>query len=250
MKPQKENEKVPAQKRRKKWWLWLLLTILVLIIALIVLLPTIISSEMARKTILTKINNAAPGQLDFTDLSIGWLKGVSISDINYQDDMESIKVKVKQFTAKPHLASIIFGKISFGDTVIDEPVISIDLKEITQPDTPSQKQPPVTATQPQPMVALPIHQIDLNIKNGQFTVTDPKGNSAQLTQINSNLNLRPPGQQTNLDLATNLSSQEQESKIAAQAQVTPDKKSGWSLEGTTGDLSVEIQDLDLTSLEP
>ncbi|MHC4152893.1 MAG: AsmA family protein [Planctomycetota bacterium] len=250
MKTQKKNEKVSAKKRRKKWWLWLLLTILILIIALIVLLPTIISSEMARKTILAKINDAAPGHLDFTDLSMGWLKGVSVSDINYQDDMEGIVVKVKQFAAKPHFGSIIFGKISFGDTIINEPIISIDLKEISQPDMPLQKQLPTPTLQSQPMVALPVHQIDLNIKNGRFTVTDSKGNSAQLTQINSNLNLRPPGQQTNFDFATNLSSQEQESKIIAQAQITPDKKTGWSLEGTTGDLNIEIQDLDLTSLEP
>ncbi|MHC4293941.1 MAG: hypothetical protein ACYSTX_06560, partial [Planctomycetota bacterium] len=130
MKGQKKNEKAPAQKKRKKWWLWLLLTIFIVIIALIALLPAIISSEMARKTILAKINDAAPGHLDFTDLSIGWLKGVSISDINYQDDLASIKVKVKQFAAKPHFGSIIFGNISFGDTIIDEPIISIDLKEI------------------------------------------------------------------------------------------------------------------------
>jgi hypothetical protein len=214
------------------------------------MLPTIISSEMARKTILATINDAAPGHLDFTDLSIGWFKGVSISNINYQDDMESIRVKVKQFAAKLHFGSIIFGKISFGDTIIDEPIISIDLKEIPQPNIPSQMQQPTPTLQSQPMVALPVHQIDLNINNGRFTVTDSKGNSAQLAQINSNLNLRPPGQQTNFDFATNLSSQNQESKITAKAQVTPDKKTGWSLEGSTGDLSIEIQDLDLTSLEP
>ncbi|MHC4271639.1 MAG: hypothetical protein ACYST2_04930, partial [Planctomycetota bacterium] len=250
MKAQKKNEKAPDKKRRKKWWLWLPLAILLLIIALIVLLPTIISSEMISKTLLAKINDLAPGKLDFTDLSMGWFKGISISDLNYQDDLESIKVNVKYFAAKPHLGSIISGKISLGDTVIDEPVISIDLKEISQPDIPSQKQQPTTAPQSQPMVGFPVHQIDLNINNGRFTVTDPKGNSAQLTQINTNLNLRPPGQQTNLDFSTNLLSRDQESKISAQVQVTPDKKTGWSLEGTTGDLSIEIQDLDLASLEP
>ncbi|MHC4843205.1 MAG: translocation/assembly module TamB domain-containing protein, partial [Planctomycetota bacterium] len=250
MKPQKENEKVPTKKKRKKWWLWLPLAILLLLIALIVLLPTIISSEMVSNTLLAKINDLAPGKLDFTDLSMGWFKGISISDLNYQDDLESIKVNVKYFAAKPHLGSILSGKISIGDTVIDEPVISIDLKEISQPDMPSQKQPPTTTPQPQPMVGFPVHQIDLNINNGRFTVTDPQGNSAQLTQINTNLNLRPPGEQTNLDFSTNLLSRDQESKISAQAHVTPDKKTGWSLEGTTGDLSIEIQDLDLASLEP
>ncbi|MHC4758466.1 MAG: AsmA family protein, partial [Planctomycetota bacterium] len=245
-----KNKKEPTSKKRKKWWLWLLLAFVLVIVIFIALLPTIVSSEMISSAILAKINDAAPGRLDFTDLSMGWSKGIMVSDISYTDDAEGINVKVKQFAMAPHFGSILLGKINLGETVIDEPVISIDLKEILQPELDTQKQRSETTPAPQPMVALPVHQINLNINNGQFTATDPKGNSAQLDQINSNLSLKPPGQQSSFELDTNLNVQNKQSKVTAKAQITPDKKSGWTLKGATGNVNIEISDLDLASLEP
>ena len=64
------------------------------------------------------------------------------------------------------------------------------------------------------------------------------------------MNLRPPGQQTKFDLDMDVAKQAEESKIHAEAQVTPQKKTGWNLKGTTGDLTVEVNDLNLGSLGP
>ncbi|MHC4758502.1 MAG: hypothetical protein ACYTE8_07575 [Planctomycetota bacterium] len=180
MNNQKKNKKAPASKKRKKWWLRLLLVFLLVIVTLIALLPTIVSSEMISSAILARINDSAPGRLDFTDLSMGWTKGIKVSDISYTDDAEGINVKVKQFAMAPRIGSILLGKINLGQAVIDEPIISIDLKEILQSDQPIQRQPsiekqqPTSAPEPQQMVFLPVHQIDLNINNGQFTVTEPE----------------------------------------------------------------------------
>jgi len=246
MNAQKNNQNTTSKKRHKKWWLLILSTVVALLFILILLIPVIISSETARHAILAKINDSAPGRFDFADLTMGWHKGVTVSDIQYDDDTEGINIKVKQLSTNPKFTSLLLGNVALGKTLIDEPLISIHLKE----KVPSERQIPAPdKTRSQPIV-LPVHTMDLNINNGRIEITDPKGNTSTLDQINSTLNLKPPGRRTNLNMAMNLQSRNQQTQITAQAQLTPDKKTGWTLEGTSGDITIEIQQLDLSSLEP
>jgi hypothetical protein len=223
-----------------------LLLIVVLIVLVFLLVPVFMSSEKGRRLILSKINDSIAGQIDFADLSMGWFKGIKVSDLGFKDRVGQISAQVKQVTTKPHYVSIIMGNLSFGETSIDQPKVYINL----------QNQPvvePVVKAQPVPSKAGYIALVmDVAINDGNLKVTDSKARTVELSQINSRLNLRPPGRQTDFDINLAVVGQKAEpSPIHAAGQIKPGTtKKGWTLKGTTGDLTVEVNDLDLESLGP
>ncbi|MFB0552982.1 MAG: hypothetical protein ACETWQ_06660 [Phycisphaerae bacterium] len=245
-----KTEKKSKAKPRKKTAIRILKLVLALTVILILLVlflvPAFVSSGQGRRIILSKINNSIDGRIDFADLSMGWFKGIKVSDLGFKDRVGQISAQVKQITTKPHYGSIITGNLSFGETSIDQPKVHINL----------QNQPavePAVEAQPVPAkagyVAL---AMDLAINDGNFKVTDSKARTVELSQINSRLNLQPPGRQTDFDINLAVVGQKAErSPIHAAGQIKPGKtKKGWTLKGTSGDLTIEVNDLDLESLGP
>ena len=102
---------------------------IILIILLFLLAPVFISSQSGRRMILAKINSSVAGQANFTDLSMGWLKGITIDEFSFNDDAGGISVQVKQIATKPQYASLLTGGLSLGRTLIDKPNVAINLKE-------------------------------------------------------------------------------------------------------------------------
>ncbi|KPL22126.1 MAG: hypothetical protein AMJ75_08665 [Phycisphaerae bacterium SM1_79] len=85
--------------------------------------------------------------------------------------------------------------------------------------------------------------------NSNLEIPDPKGRKIEIAQINSAVNLRPPGEQTNFNVSMAVVEENKQSKIQAGGRVQPEaSKTGWSLKGTTGDFIVEVNDFDLGSL--
>ncbi len=246
-----QNEKIPKSKPPKKTGRkilkWLLVIVATLIVLVFLLTPAFISSEKCRRIILAKINKSIEGRTDFADLSMGWRKGIKVADLSFDDSAGQISVKVKQIATKPHYASLLTGTLSFGETLIDEPKIQINLKD-QRPTQAPQQMPP--ASKPQ-LFVLPIKNIDLVVKDGDFKVTDSKAQTVQLSQINSTVNLRPPGRPTSFNINTTVVDKTEKSKINAAGSITPQAaKTGWSLKETTGDLTIEVTDLNLQSLAP
>ena len=253
MDAQNSAKALPPQQAKKKTKSrlikWLLLAAFVLIMAVVLIIPVYVSSERGRKTILTKINDSIDGRADFADLSMGWLKGISITDLKFSDSSGRTKVRVKQISAKPRYASILMGSLSLGKTVIDEPRIEISLT----PAQPQVSRPAVPATSPPERtkpVALPVRRVDLFVNNGSIRITDSRARTVEVSAINSHIDLRPPGERTNLDISMVLVAEGKQSKLSAAGQITPKKETGWSLEGASGRLGVEVNDLDIGSLGP
>jgi hypothetical protein len=235
----------------------LLLTV-VLIVLVFLLVPAFLSSGKGRRLILAKINDSIAGQIDFADLSMGWLKGVRIADFSFNDSAGQISAQIKQITTKPHYGSIVMGNLSFGETTIDQPKVNVNLK-----GQPAAEQAPVGKTEPRPVFdgrgePVPVKAgyiglvMDVAINDGNLKVTDSKAATVELSQINSRLNLRPPGRQTDFDINLAVVNQKAEqSQIHAAGKIKPGTdKSGWTLKGTTGNVTVEVNDLDLESLGP
>lgn len=228
------------------------IAVVVLIALAILLTPVFVSSAKCRAMILDKANTSMAGKMDFTSLSMGWLKGFTVKEFSFNDDAGTAQVKIKQITAKPHYASILLGDLSFGRTVIEQPRVELNLVE--------QKTAEVTAHKPKSAkpaagpVALPISRIDLVVNDGDIKVTD-KRNSAkaqstvELSNINSKVNLRPAGSRSEFAVDMMLAQAGKESEIAVEGNVTP-PRAGWSLEGTSGELEIDVNDLDLSSLAP
>ncbi|GAF76011.1 unnamed protein product, partial [marine sediment metagenome] len=195
---------------------------------------------------MAKINDSIAGQIDFADLSMGWLKGVRIADFSFNDSQ--ISAQVKQITTKPHYGSIVMGNLSFGETTIDQPKVRVNLKA-----QPAAEQEPAGKPEPVPVKAGYIALVmDVAINDGNLKVTDSRARTVELSEINSRLNLREAGRQTDFDINLVVVGQKAErSPIHAAGQIKPGTaKSGWTLKGTTGDLTIEVNDLDLESLGP
>ena len=249
MVPVEKKSKAKPRKRTARRILKLVLALIVVLIVLVFfLVPAFVSSGKGRQIILAKINSSIAGQTDFADLSMGWFKGIKIADFSFNDSLGQISVQVKQITTKPHYGSIVMGNLSFGETTIDQPKVSVNLK-----GQPAVEQEPVGKPQPVPVKAGYIALVmDIVINDGNLKVTDSKARTVELSQINSRLNLRPPGRQTDFDIDLVVVGQKAErSPIHVAGQIKPGTaKSGWTLKGTTGDLTIEVNNLDLESLGP
>lgn len=238
-----KNIKANPGKLTKAKILGLILAIVaVLIVLLLMLLPVFISSEKCRQMILAKINSSVDGRADFSDLSMGWLKGIKISNLSFTDNIGATFIEVKQITTQPHYLSFLSGDFYFGQTIIEQPRVTVNLAarqiDVNRPAEPK--------AQP---IFLPATKIDLVINDGNIKITDSKANTLQLAQIDSKLSLRPPGQQTTFNLSTNVVEQDKVSRIHTAGTIRP-TKNGWNLKGTSGDVTIEIGELALESLEP
>ena len=191
MRAEKNSRTKPRKKTTTRILKLVLALIVVLIVLILFLIPAFVSSGKGRQIILAKINNSISGRTNFADLSMGWFRGINVADVSFKDNAGQIAVHVKQIATKPHYGSILTGNLSFGETIIDEPKVEINLKDLQREPSAGKRARPVM---------LPIKNIDLVLNDGDLKVTDPKANTVELSQINSKVNLRPPGQQTNFDL--------------------------------------------------
>jgi len=247
-----QSEEKPKAELRRKTWTKIFKLILVVAVVLIVLafflVPVFISSENGRKVILTKINNAIDGKTDFAHLSMGWFKGIKIADFSFNDNAGQTSVQIKQIATKPHYSSILMGNLSFGQTIIDEPKVQINLRTEQVAETPQEE---ILPEQKPKLLIPPVTQIDLIVNDGNLKVTDYQAQTVELSQINSKVNLRPPGQQTNFALNLAVVDKGKHSQVHTAGQINPKQtKTGWSFKGASGDFIVEVNDLDLESLAP
>jgi hypothetical protein len=249
MRPEKETE-VGLKSKTKKRIIHLVLVLLaVFILSVVFLVPAFVSSAKGRKIILAKINRSVDGRADFADLSMSWWKGVRISDFRFNGSAEEILVKIKQIVTKPHYGSILMGDLSFGKTKIREPQVEINLEK-WRPKRAERPEQKVSESKKRKPVTLPINKIDMTVTDGSLRVTDAKAKTVELSHISSKVDLRPLGQGTTFNIIATVADKAKESKISAQGKVRPKKKTGWNFKGTSGDFTVEVNDLDLASLGP
>ncbi|MHC4169944.1 MAG: hypothetical protein ACYSWQ_23595, partial [Planctomycetota bacterium] len=249
MRVDKASKVKPRKKTVKRVLALLIAAMVVLAISVVLLVPTFISSEKGRRIILARINDSIAGKADFSDLSMGWLKGVKLADLTFDDDAGRVSVRVGQVSTKPSYAALLTGNLAFGETVIDKPSVEINLEDLqaAKPEIAAGKPPAPEAAQP---IALPVKSIDLVLNDGNVKITDPQSGTTELSRINSKVSLQPPGLRTDFDLKMDVSRADKASAVQVAGHVTPKRKTGWSLKGTSGNLTVEVNDLDLESLGP
>ena len=82
-------------------------------------------------------------------------------------------------------------------------------------------------------------------------LTDTTGTTVQLASLNADLSVRPPGQTSKVNAQTVvLAANQPPGQLTIVGQATPGKKTGWSLRGTTGEVTVDVNDLNLASVGP
>lgn len=252
-----ENNKEATTKKPKrrilKTILWVVIGIvMILVLGVVFAVPAYVSSASCRQMILSKANAAGIGAIDFAKLSMSWAKGISISKLSYNDKATGLSVAVNSFSTKPKYGALLGGNLAFGETVIDEPRVEIDVAKIRGQKTESKKQKaeegkPKTETS---QAGLPIGQIDLVVKNGDVRITGA-AKAVEVAQINTTVNLRPGGEISRFDFGAKIAETNTPntaaSTISTKGELTPGR--GWDMKKTSGDVTIEVNNFNLSQLE-
>ncbi len=235
-----------ARRKRTRKWPWVLIGGILLIVVLFALAPVVLSSDGVRRMIQTKISQSTGGTADIGNLSVGWWKGVQVTNFRFREPTGWAAVSIAGIDAQPRLGALLGGTLSLGHTVIDRPTIEIDLRK--RPAS-APAQPGDSASSVSPAAGLAILS-DIAVNDGSIRVTDTTGKAVQIAQLNSTLNLRLPGQTSRFEAKMVVGEGEETATVHAAATVTPAKARGWTFKGTSGDVVVEVNDLELDSLAP
>jgi hypothetical protein len=240
MEAQKQDVAQVRRTRPRKKWPWVLVGVLVVLLVIVLLIPVILSSPGFTRWVQARISSSTGGQAGIRDLSVGWFRGVRIGGFSYRGQNGWTEVDVNQITTMPHYASLLSGTLALGRTVLEQPRVAIDLRE----------RPPSTEEKPVDLSELERIR-EVVIRDGSVRLTDTHGQTVRLANLNTDLSLRPPGQTSRFNAgAVVLAAQQSPGQLAVAGQATPSKKTGWSLKGTSGELTVDVNDLNLASVAP
>ncbi len=224
----------------------ILLLLVILLVAFIV--PAYISSESGRKLILSKANASGAGAIDFTKLSMSWLKGISVTNISFKNADRGLSVAVKGVSTRPDYGALLAGNLSFGETVIDEPKVEIDVDKMKQKAAETQKAAakPATRGKTETSAGMPIKRIDLVVKDGDVKIKDKRG-AVEVSNINTKIALLGPGEKTTLALDASIAGQGAASTVNASGNLTPGKN--WDLSKANANITADVNNLNLSQLE-
>jgi len=244
MERQTQSKPGTTKRAKSRRWPWVIAAVLTLVLLVVILAPVYLSSDGFKQMIQTKIDRATGGTAAIGKLSVGWLKGVQISDFRFQDGAGWARVSISGIDAQPRLGALLGGALSLGETIIDKPSIEIDLRKRPAPVA----RPPGRTTGPPKETAGLALLSDLVVNDGTVRLTDTGGKTIQVANLDSRLSVRPPGQPSRIEVDMVVADAGDNAQIHASGTVTPAKSSGWTLKGTSGDVVVEVNDLKLGSL--
>jgi hypothetical protein len=248
-----ENNTIVTKKKGGKKILKIIAGLIVILLLLVIVLvvfivPAYVSSESGRKLILSKANATGAGAIDFAKLSMSWFKGISVTNISFKNADQGLSVAVKGVSTMPNYGAMLTGSLSFGETIIDEPRIEIDVDKMKQAaavQKPAVPKPPAKGKEAASS-GVPIKKIDLIVKDGDIKIKDKRG-TVEVSKINTKVALLPPGQKTTLQFGANIVGPDTVSTVSASGEVKPGRN--WDMKKTSIDLAVDINNLGLSSFE-
>ena len=240
--PQIPQTTVPqaGHARHRRKLPWVIGAILILILVVVLLIPVALSSRGFTQWVQAKISNSTGGQADIGDLSVGWLKGVRVANFSFRGPNGWAAVDIDRISAQPSYGRLLSGTLAVDRAEVDQPHIVVDLRQ----------RPPSTKTGPSVDMNNLTRVRDLIVRNGSVQVTDTTGQTSSITDLNSEVRMRSPGQTSRFNVDMVVAQAQGPAGVQAAGQVTPSKKTGWTLAGTTGDVTVEVNDLNLNSVAP
>ena len=241
--PSKTTPHTPRNRRPRRW-LWIPAGILTVVVLAILLAPVYLSSDGFKRLVQRKIASSTGGTADIGNLTIGWLKGVRISDFNFRGPDGWANVSIAGIDSQPQLGALLGGALALGKTTIEKPTIEIDLRKRPAPIVRSVGSKSSASAQTAGLVAFG----NLDVNGGRVHLTGSDGRTMEVTDLDTQVRLRQPGQASQVELTMVVADAGQEAKVHAAGTVTPSEEHGWTLKGTSGDLVVEVNDLNLGSL--
>jgi hypothetical protein len=189
----RNSSRIPPilKKSRTRVLQWLLTAAAVVIASAVFFLPLFVSSRAGNKFILAEVNSFLPGEAAFGKLSMSWFGGVVVTDFGFRDNAGQVSVRIRKIVTKLHYGFLILGVLSFGQTVIDEPVVEINLKG-RRLETRQQSQFKMSAAENFNIGTFPVRKIELVVNNGRLKVNQSQAGQSEtveLSAINAMINI-------------------------------------------------------------
>lgn len=236
--------------RKKKIFVAVLLLIGIIVLAGI-LLPVYLSSEAGKNFVIKKINESLDGQFSTDQFSVGWFKGIHLTNLTFSDNAGTASVNVKNLSTKVKYLSLLGGVLSLKDGLIDEPKIVVNLKEPVEVKTEAPKSADDTCKNTTGGGLL-LARLDLEVNKGDFTINMPHADrqvkTVHFKNIESKVDINTLAGKSDFDVDFDVDDEKEQGKVIAKGQLQTGSKKGWMLKG--GDFNIKISNLDLETLTP
>ncbi|MBN1508445.1 MAG: hypothetical protein JW955_16470 [Sedimentisphaerales bacterium] len=204
------------------------------------LIPLILSSGGFTRWVQAKISSSTGGKASIGDLSVGWLSGVQVANFRFRAPNGWAEVDIGRITTRPSYRQLLGGTLAVDRAMLDRPHITVDLRE----------RPPSARTGPSADMNDLMRIRDLVVRDGSVQLTSATGQTVKIASPSSDLSVRPPGRRSRFQIDVAVAEAQGPAEVRASGQITPSQKTGWSLRGTTGDVTVEVNALNLDSVAP
>ena len=226
---------------------WIVIGTAGLVLLIFFGVPLYLSSSGGTHFLLGRINQSVDGQVQMDDFSMGWFKGVKLTNLSYADNTGNTSVKVRRVETQPKYISLLGGKVRLGKTLVEGPQIYLKVPQAAEQAAGGEALPAETkSSSARSASAFPLDQIDLKVIDGAATIELINGVSqkVQFANIASNVQIAESGKPSSVDISMDV---DETSNLSAKGTLTPAKK-GWTLK--EGDFEVQVSKLQLASLKP
>lgn len=233
-------------KRRRPWRRLFLLAVFLLLVGLLACLPNLLSTPPGQRWLQRTLASRVPGDMDFRQLTLSWRHGLTVEGFHWQDAHETSRFAVARLSTHPRLLPLLKGEISVGTLVMEQPRFHLDAARVLRRDPPSGSEGPEGSGAPVPSAAArwSLQDMQLVVNDGFLRIED---GAAATTWENVNLEFQVPrtgpGQ---LHLAATVAS----STRAGTVTLAADATRPFEAATLTGNLLLELETLDLQSLQP
>jgi hypothetical protein len=250
------NEDKKNRKHSKaKLILWIIGGIFAIILLVILSLPMLLSTSTGRQMIVAQINKSVDGTIEIKGLSFGWFSGLKLTGVDFRDKAGTTTFSVDEVRGKVRWLSLLRGRIGLTDGLIDTPRVELLVSGGPEGSSslPSTSSRPSTSSSSKSSggsaVVLPLDKLAVELRQGTAVIkTERPPQKLEFKNISSQVNINPVGQMSNLSLTLAVVGTGQPGDVRVNASVTPRK--GMMLEGTSGNVQVELVNLKLEDFKP
>lgn len=188
------------------------LGILFFLLLIVVFIPQLSSTNFVSEKLKSIINEKAPGQVEFSNIELSWTKGLHVSNLQYQDQLQGIVFTVDEVSTSKGLFALATNYKDGGVINITKPQARITIpQEEAQEETPEletadkpakkadtsdvqkvSKQTTVTKDEPSKLPTLPPINVQINITEGSLITVEP-GNVEKSIMENLDVHLKLDG---------------------------------------------------------
>jgi hypothetical protein len=242
-------------KRKPKSWIrrivmaavWLI----VIVAVLLALAPSLLSSGLGTKIVQSKLGKALGGTVEMGNLSLGWFSGLKIDNLTFTDLKNGTSIEIREVRSKPLLLALLHGRIALEGTVIDKPQVQLTVQAPKPSDGSTKSESPKSkASAP----AFAMDTLELAVQDGQLILDmqspDRPSQRVEFQGFASTVDLRPAGQASQFSMLTQVVQPGQATATINTQGAFKLGDSGWTLKGTSGQLKVEVDKVQLASFRP